>query len=62
MYEQCLQLTEALETALDGIWPSDEFRKRKQQGKTPNKEQVVGETIEESKQIEEQNKSTQQGV
>lgn len=52
-YEQCLQLNEILESELDKIWPSENFRERKVNNKTLNKEVIVEQAIEDFKSEEE---------
>jgi len=51
MYEQCLQLTEVLEKELNDIWPSEEYKNRKQASINKNQELSVEKTIEDSKNI-----------
>jgi hypothetical protein len=51
-YEQCLQLNEVLETELDKIWPSEEFRERKENNQQLKKEDIVEKVIQESKDSE----------
>ena len=52
-YEQCLQLTEILEVELDKIWPSENFRNKKSQNNTIEKEEVIEKAIEQAKTEEE---------
>jgi len=49
MYEQCLQLTEVLESALYEIWPSLAYRNRKQLNIQEAQQDAVEQTISESK-------------
>jgi hypothetical protein len=48
-YEQCLQLTEILETELDKIWPIEDFRNRKQTNHNAEKEVVIENLLDEAK-------------
>lgn len=52
-YEQCLQLTEIFEVELDKIWPSENFRNKKSQNNTIEKEEVIEKAIEQAKTEEE---------
>lgn len=54
-YEQCLQLNEILEKELDKIWPSENFRERKDKNESLNKEEVIEKAIEQSKTDETEN-------
>jgi hypothetical protein len=49
MYEQCLQLSEVLETALNDIWPSLIYKSRKKLSIQENQQEVVEQTINEAK-------------
>ena len=49
MYEQCLQLTDVLEEALDTIWPSLILRERKAMSIDESQEQAVEKEIKEAK-------------
>lgn len=49
MYEQCLQLTEVLERALNDIWPSLVYKNRKQLSIQEDQQEVVEQTINEAK-------------
>jgi len=56
-YECCLQLNELLESELDKIWPSQDYRKSKTKNSTTDeKESVVEKAIEESKEQKETEK------
>lgn len=49
MYEQCLQLTEVLERALNDIWPSLVYKNRKQLSIQEDQQEAVEQTINEAK-------------
>lgn len=49
MYEQCLQLTEVLERALNDIWPSLAYKNRKQLSTQEDQQEVVEQAINEAK-------------
>lgn len=51
-YEQCIQLTEYLETEFDKVWPSEEYRKRKEISNKAAIDEVVEKHIEEVKNEE----------
>lgn len=62
MYEQCLQLTEALETALNDIWPSQIYKDRKNQNIQESQQEAVEKTINKTKSESEDENSPQQAV
>lgn len=49
MYEQCLQLTEVLEKALNDIWPSLIYKKGKKSSIQVDQQEAVEQTINEAK-------------
>lgn len=49
MYEQCLQLTEVLEKALNDIWPSLIYKNKKQLSIQEDQQEAVEQTINEAK-------------
>jgi hypothetical protein len=49
MYEQCLQLTEVLERALNDIWPSSVYKNRKQLSIQEDQQEAVEQSINEAK-------------
>ena len=49
MYEQCLQLTEVLERALNDIWPSFVYKNKKQLSIQEDQQEAVEQTINEAK-------------
>ena len=61
-YEYCLQVTEILEEELDKIWPSSEYRIRKEENKTQLEKQktdAIENAIENAKPQEEKSESVE---
>ncbi|GIK68914.1 MAG: hypothetical protein BroJett020_02090 [Bacteroidota bacterium] len=53
MYEQCLQLTEVLEKALNDIWPSLIYKNKKQLSIPKDQQEAVEQKINETKSVTE---------